>query len=67
MERIGIIKPELLKEEHLIYLDNLRGSRETNIYGASPYLMMKFDLDKTTAHDILVYWMDTLNTRHPKG
>jgi hypothetical protein len=41
------------------YLDNLRESGVTNMFGAAPYLSKKFGLDKPEARKILRLWMDT--------
>jgi len=57
-------KPEFVEEEHLEFLDDLRESGVTNMYGARPYLIDAFDLDKNTARDILSYWMKTFGERH---
>lgn len=58
-------KPDGLKDEHLIYLDDLRESGATNnMFGATPYLQRKFGLGKKEASDILGYWMDTFSERH---
>ena len=43
--------------KYWIYLEKLRRSGETNMYGAVPYLMNEFDLDKHEAKDILIDWM----------
>lgn len=34
-------RPEIVTEEHLKFLDRLRESGATNMYGASPYLVRK--------------------------
>ena len=61
-----VSKPEKLKEEHLEYLDNLRDSGVTNMFGAAPYLQEQFeDLDKYSATKIVTYWMRTFSERHP--
>ena len=39
------------------FLNRLRESGETNMYGASPYLACAFDLPKREASKILVEWM----------
>ena len=39
------------------YLDELRESGETNMFGARPYLMQEFDISKNEATDILSEWM----------
>lgn len=46
-----------MTKEHKEYLDNLRESGETNMFGASPYLMMEFGLEKREAHAVLSQWM----------
>ncbi len=58
-------KPEILKEEHLEYLDELRDSGATNMFGARSYLMAVYDdLTEKEAGDILSYWMKTFSERH---
>ncbi len=56
-------RPEGLEDEHLEYLDDLRESGITNMYGASPYLAREFDLDTTTSRAYLAYWMRTFSER----
>ena len=59
-------KPSYVTEEHLIYLDELRESGETNMFGARPYLMEEFDeLVGAVAGQILSYWMESYEERHP--
>ena len=59
-------RPECVKDEHLEYLDELRESGATNMFGARPYLMNEFwDLTKQEAAAILTYWMGTFGERHP--
>lgn len=48
-------------DECLEYLDRLRESGVTNMYGAAPYLAAEFDLSKKDARLILAHWMDTFN------
>lgn len=43
--------------KYWIYLENLRKSGVTNMFGATPYLMEEFDLDKKEASKILSDWM----------
>lgn len=53
-------RPDYITDEHLEYLDDLRESGDTNMYGATPFLMREFpDLEEKTAGEILVYWMKT--------
>lgn len=45
------------------YLDNLRDSGKTNMFGAAPYLVEDFGITMWEARKILVAWMDTPNDR----
>ncbi|MBU1342447.1 MAG: hypothetical protein KKD66_12560 [Proteobacteria bacterium] len=57
-------KPEVLTEDHLIYLDDLRESGITNMYGARSYLLNEFpELSNKEASSILVYWMKIFSER----
>lgn len=63
-----IEKPDFVKEDHLLFLDDLRESGVTNMYGATPYLMEEFaELNKNQAMKVLIYWMNTFGERHPKS
>jgi len=57
-------RPELVTEERLHYLDVLRDTGDTNMYGAGRYLEAEFDLSRTDARTVLVYWMETFSERH---
>ncbi len=50
-----------MKTEHKEFLDNLRESGETNMFGAAPYLQNEFGLEKKEARSILTEWMDSFN------
>lgn len=51
--------------EYFEFLDELRKSGITNMFGAVPYLMEAFDhLAYDEARDILKAWMETFNYRH---
>jgi len=52
-------KPEVVEQEHLDFLNDLRESGDTNMFGATPYLIEEFALDKYDARAILSYWMAT--------
>ena len=53
-----IDRPEVVTDEMLEYLDNLRDSGVTNMFGATPYLERSFnELDYDTSGDVLSYWM----------
>jgi len=53
-------RPDIVKTEMLTYLDALRESGITNMFGARPYLMDVFpELSKDEAGKVLSYWMQT--------
>ncbi len=60
-------RPEGLEDDHLYYLDLLRESGVTNMFGASSYLEAEFDIDSETARAYLTYWMRTFGERHPRN
>jgi hypothetical protein len=60
-------RPEFVTDEHLEYLDGLRESGVTNMFGAAPYVADAFDLDIRRAREVLQYWMETFSDRHPIG
>jgi len=60
-------RPAIVREMHLVYLDKIRKSGATNMYGAGPYLERKFFLSSDEAHEILAYWMNTFSERHAKS
>jgi hypothetical protein len=56
-------RPEFVTDEHLEYLDELRESGETNMFGARPYLLSEFpELTKSEAGQVLSYWMVTFGS-----
>lgn len=57
-------RPEICTEEHLEYLDNLRESGVTNMFGAPAYLRDAFPkLSKTDSYTIFKYWTQTFTQR----
>ena len=44
-------------QEYFDFLDELRLSGETNMFGAAPYLQAEFGIDKKEAREILQNWM----------
>ena len=52
--------------EVLEYLDDLRESGVTNMYGAGAYIREQFHVNKQEAHRLLKLWMDTFDERHPQ-
>lgn len=56
---------EISKEEkeHIFnYLEDLRESGQTNMFGAAPYIAEAFDLNKYQAREILSEWMNSYKT-----
>lgn len=53
------LRPTFITDEHLEYLDNLRDSGVTNMFGAGQYLETEFNLTRPVAREILTYWMQT--------
>ena len=50
-----------------IFLDILRSSGATNMFGARPYIQEHFGVSKHQASDFLKEWMQTFNERASKG
>jgi len=46
------------------YLDELRDSGDTNMFGAGPYVADEFGLSKAEARIVLRAWMETYGQRH---
>ena len=57
-------RPKFVKDEHLEFLDELRESGKTNMFGASPWLQKEYGLKKEKAIELLSYWMKTFSERH---
>ena len=56
-----VIKITEQEKEMFDYLNDLRGSGVTNMFGASPYLVDEFDIDKYEARKVLSKWMENFN------
>ena len=52
-------RPDVVTDDMLTFLDALRESGATNMFGAGPYVAEAFGLDKREARDVVLYWMDT--------
>ena len=46
------------------FLDDLRGSGVTNMFGATPWIMENFHITKYDANRFLIKWMETFSERH---
>lgn len=51
----------MTKNKYWIYLEELRRSGKTNMFGATPYLMAAFGLKRNEAVQILADWMQNYN------
>jgi len=52
-----------MSKEHKEYLDALRDSGETNMFGAGRYVQEQFGLEKKEAREILSEWMKTFENK----
>jgi len=52
------------KETVFEFLDNLRESGVTNMFGAGPYVESTFGVSRHEARDLVVQWMKSFSTRH---
>ena len=60
-------KPAGYEQEHKDYLDELRESGSTNMFGAADWLETDFDLTRRQAKDYLLYWMKTFGGNDETG
>jgi hypothetical protein len=63
--QVRLIDHGVSLDETLDFLDNLRESGVTNMFGAAPYIQETYDIDRKLSQDILGYWMKTFTDRHP--
>tara|TARA_R100000664_G_scaffold33818_1_gene52173 strand:+ start:2984 stop:3154 length:171 start_codon:yes stop_codon:yes gene_type:complete len=45
------------------FLDALRVSGKTNMFGATPYIQKQFNITKYDAQRFLIKWMETFNDK----
>ncbi len=65
MSKKKLERPGIVTDEHLEYLDELRESGETNMFGAGAYIIRQFSVSRKEAQDIVLYWMESFDERHP--
>ncbi len=53
--------------EHYIFLEVLRQSGATNMFGATPYLVEHCDLDRRTASKVLLSWIQNYDQLREDG
>jgi hypothetical protein len=54
-----------LQEQANLFLDDLRDSGVTNMFGAAAYLVAEFGVSREEAKALLLNWMQTFEERHP--
>ena len=57
----------MTKEDYFKFLDELRVSGVTNMWGASQYLEVAFNLPKKEAAEVLIEWIQTFSQRKQAG
>jgi len=57
------VRPDRCEDTHLEFLDDLRESGATNMWGGGSYVEREFGLSKKDAGAILLYWMATFSDR----
>ena len=50
-----------MSNQYYAFLEKLRESGKTNMFGAAPYLMVEFGIDEKEAKEILFKWFDYKN------
>lgn len=53
------IRPDIVTDAHLDYLDKLRESGRTNMFGAPAFIQRKFRMSFADACKVCSYWMAT--------
>lgn len=56
-----VIKITEQEKEMFDFLNDLRRSGITNMFGASPYLVDRFDIGEHEARKVLCKWMENFN------
>jgi len=54
------------QQKQFKFLEALRESGVTNMFGASPYLAKRFNLDKKESSNVLGLWMDNYEELFPE-
>ena len=52
---------QITQEQVNRFLDDLRETGATNMYGATPYIQEIFNINKYDAQRFLLKWMETFN------
>jgi len=59
-----MVRPDIVTDEHLEYLDDLRDSGDTNMFGAGSWVRQEFGFTEKESRLIVGYWKDTFTDRH---
>ena len=62
-----IERPEIVEDEHLVFLDELRESAVINMLESRTYLISEYGLEIEDASKIVNYWRRSFEERHNKG
>jgi hypothetical protein len=57
------INVDIDTQEVFSFLDALRESGATNMFGAAPYIQREFGVDRTRARALLLEWMESFSSR----
>jgi len=61
----SINRPPSATDERLEFLDYLRESGVTNMFGGGAYLREEYGIGRAESSEVLGYWMKTFSDRHP--
>ncbi len=58
---------KVMENTVFVFLDELRESGKTNMFGAVPYIVEAFNITKYDAQRHLIKWMETFEKRREKS
>ena len=64
---MGRKRPADPETQYFKYLNRLRSAGRTNMYGAVPYLMRTFGLERGPAFDVVCRWIDAFEVRRAEA
>lgn len=64
---MGRKRPVDPETQYFRYLNRLRSAGRTNMYGAVPYLMRTFGLDRGPAFEVVCRWVDAFEERRAEA
>jgi len=57
-------RPEIVTDDMLRFLDGIRESGITNMFGASSYIEERFGMGHENAVEVLSYWMESFGKKN---